>query len=252
MAGISYSDLRTNIRNYTEVSSTVLTDAVIENFVLNAEYRIFRDVPSDAYRSSTTGNLVTNQDFVNVPAGALVIRGVQVYTSTSVTTGANTWLIKKDLTFLEEYVSANTDSGFPKYYAMKGGATGNTSSTSGSILLAPVPDSTYEYQIHFNKIPDKLEASSNETNFIIDRPFRVEVNKHKADAYNLVPWFDLSLSNTFTIYKSMIVAHADVADSIKQTYIKFAISLDKKLTELPNDDNDDIPNLIPNEPKIIH
>jgi|TARA_R110002072_G_scaffold96444_1_gene212194 hypothetical protein len=166
MAGISYSDLRTNIRNYTEVSSTVLTDAVIENFVLNAEYRIFRDVPSDAYRSSTTGNLVTNQDFVNVPAGALVIRGVQVYTSTSVTTGANTWLIKKDLTFLEEYVSANTDSGFPKYYAMKGGATGNTSSTSGSILLAPVPDSTYEYQIHFNKIPDKLEASSNETNFI--------------------------------------------------------------------------------------
>jgi len=166
MAGISYSDLRTNIRNYTEVSSTVLTDAVIENFVLNAEYRIFRDVPSDAYRSSTTGNLVTNQDFVNVPAGALVIRGVQVYTSTSVTTGTNTWLIKKDLTFLEEYVSANTDSGFPKYYAMKGGATGNTSSTSGSILLAPVPDSTYEYQIHFNKIPDKLEASSNETNFI--------------------------------------------------------------------------------------
>jgi len=166
MAGISYSDLRTNIRNYTEVSSTVLTDAVIENFVLNAEYRIFRDVPSDAYRSSTTGNLVTNQDFVNVPAGALVIRGVQVYTSTSVTTGANTWLIKKDLTFLEEYVSANTDSGFPKCYAMKGGATGNTSSTSGSILVAPVPDSTYEYQIHFNKIPDKLEASSNETNFI--------------------------------------------------------------------------------------
>jgi len=166
MAGISYSDLRTNIRNYTEVSSTVLTDAVIENFVLNAEYRIFRDVPSDAYRSSTTGNLVTNQDFVNVPAGALVIRGVQVYTSTSVTTGANTWLIKKDLTFLEEYVSANTDSGFPKYYAMKGGATGNTSSTSGAILLAPVPDSTYEYQIHYNRIPDKLEATDNETSFI--------------------------------------------------------------------------------------
>ena len=166
MAGISYSDLRTNIRNYTEVSSTVLTDAVIENFVLNAEYRIFRDVPSDAYRSSTTGNLVTNQDFVNVPAGALVIRGVQVYTSTSVTTGANTWLIKKDLTFLEEYVSANTSTGKPKYYAMKGGATGNTSSTSGSILLAPVPDSTYEYQIHYNRIPDKLEATDNETSFI--------------------------------------------------------------------------------------
>ena len=166
MAGISYSDLRTNIRNYTEVSSTVLSDSVIENIVLNAEYRIFRDVPSDAYRTSTTGNLVTNQDFVNVPAGALFVRGVQVYDSTSVTTGANIWLEKRDVTFLEEYVSANTSTGKPKYYAMKGGATGNTSSTSGSILLAPVPDSTYEYQIHYNRIPDKLEATDNETSFI--------------------------------------------------------------------------------------
>jgi len=166
MAGISYSDLRTNIRTYTEVDSSVLSDSVIENIVLNAEYRIFRDVPSDAYRTSTTGNLATNQDFVNVPAGALFVRGVQVYDSTSVTTGANIWLEKRDVTFLEEYVSANTSTGKPKYYAMKGGATGNTSSTSGSILLAPVPDSTYEYQIHYNRIPDKLEATDNETNFI--------------------------------------------------------------------------------------
>ncbi len=166
MSGISYSDLKTNIRNYTEVDSSVLSDSVIENIVLNAEYRIFRDVPSDAYRTSTTGNLVTNQDYVNVPAGALFVRGVQVYDSTSVTTGANIWLEKRDLTFLEEYVSANTSTGKPKYYAMKGGATSNTSTTSGAILLAPVPDSTYEYQIHYNRIPDKLEATDNETSFI--------------------------------------------------------------------------------------
>ena len=166
MSGISYSDLKTNIRNYTEVDSSVLSDSVIENIVLNAEYRIFRDVPSDAYRTSTTGNLVTNQDYVNVPAGALFIRGVQVYDSTSVTTGANIWLEKRDATFLEEYVSANTSTGKPKYYAMKGGATSNTSTTSGAILLAPVPDSTYEYQIHYNRIPDKLEATDNETSFI--------------------------------------------------------------------------------------
>ena len=41
-----------------------------------------------------------------------------------------------------------------------------TNGTSGAILLSPVPDSTYEYQIHYNRIPDKLEASSNETSFI--------------------------------------------------------------------------------------
>ena len=166
MSGISYTDLRTQIRNYTEVSSTVLSDSIIENIVLNAEYRIARDVPIDAYKAVATGNLVTNQDYVDLPAGALFVRAVQVYTSTSVTTGANVFLEKKDMSYLEEYVSANTDTGTPKYYAMKGGGTGNTSSTSGSILLAPVPNSTYEYQIHYNVMPTKLEASSNETSYI--------------------------------------------------------------------------------------
>ncbi len=166
MAGISYTDLRTQIRNYTEVSSTVLSDSIIENIVLNAEYRIARDVPIDAYKAIAQGNLVTNQDYVDLPAGALFVRAVQVYTSTSVTTGANVFLEKKDMSYLEEYISANTDTGTPKYYAMKGGGTGNTSSTSGSILLAPVPNSTYEYQIHYNVMPTKLEATDNETSYI--------------------------------------------------------------------------------------
>ena len=88
MSGISYSDLRTQIRNYTEVSSTVLSDSIIENIVLNAEYRIFRDVPIDAYRTSTTGNLVTNQDFVNVPAEQLFVRVLRVYVSTQLLPGS--------------------------------------------------------------------------------------------------------------------------------------------------------------------
>ena len=94
MAGISYSDLRTNIRNYTEVSSNVLTDAVIENIVLNAEYRIFRDVPIDAYRKIAQDNFVANQEHANVPAGALFVRGVQVADGTSSLTNP-IWLEKK-------------------------------------------------------------------------------------------------------------------------------------------------------------
>ena len=97
-----------------------------------------------------------------------------------------------------------------------------------------------------------LVANHNETNFVVDRPFRVESNKHKNDSYQLVPWFDLSLSNTFTIDKSMIIAHADVATSIKETYLKFAISLDKDLSEQPDDETDDTPNLIPNNKDTMH
>ena len=164
MAGISYTDLRTNIRNYTEVSSTVLTDAVIENIVLNAEYRLYRDVPIDAYRKSATDNFVANQEHANVPAGALIIRGVQVADGTSSLTNP-IWLEKRDITFLDEFNGARA-TGRPKYYAMQGGATGNTNTTSGAIVLSPIPDTTYVYKIHYNAVPSKLEASSNETNFI--------------------------------------------------------------------------------------
>ena len=45
MAGLSASGLITQIRSYTETDSNVLTDAVCENIILNAQYRIFRDVP---------------------------------------------------------------------------------------------------------------------------------------------------------------------------------------------------------------
>ena len=62
MAGISYSDLVTNIRNYTETDSNVLTTAVLENIILNAQYRIMRDVPIDSDRKQEEGNLITGQN----------------------------------------------------------------------------------------------------------------------------------------------------------------------------------------------
>ena len=164
MAGISFSDLRTQIRSYTEVSSTVLSDSVLENIVLNAEYRIFRDLPLDAYRKTATDNLVANQEHAQVPAGALVVRGVQVADSTAAFNNP-IWLEKRDVTFLDEFNGARA-TGRPKYYAMQGGETGNTSTTSGAVLLSPIPDTTYVFKVHYNRIPDKLEASSNETNFI--------------------------------------------------------------------------------------
>ena len=164
MAGISFSDLRTQIRSYTEVSSTVLSDTVLENIVLNAEYRIFRDLPLDAYRKTATDNFVANQEHANLPAGALVVRGVQVADGTSTLTNP-IWLEKRDVTFLDEFNGARA-TGKPKYYAMQGGETGNTNTTSGALLLSPIPDTTYVFKVHYNRIPDKLEATDNETNFI--------------------------------------------------------------------------------------
>ena len=166
MAGLSASGLKTQIRSYTEVDSNVLSDSVLENIILNAQYRIFRDVPIDAERKQQLGNLVTGQETINAPAGAVFIRAIQVYDSTSDSTGANTYLEKKDVTYLQEYISSTESAkrGKPKYYAMFGGATGESDTTSGRMMFAPVPDTTYKFRVHYNKMPALLE--NDDTNYI--------------------------------------------------------------------------------------
>ena len=167
MAGLSASGLKTQIKSYTETDSNVLTDAVCENIILNSQYRIFRDVPIDADRKQQTINLVPGQESINAPAGCLFIRGIQVYDSSSVITGANRFLEKKDMSYLQEYQDVTGTSaaqGKPKYYASFGGATGESDTTSGRIFLSPTPNTNYLARIHFNKMPDLLEGSG--TNYI--------------------------------------------------------------------------------------
>ena len=168
MAGITYDTLVTQIRNYTEVDSNVLTTDILENIILNSQYRIMRDVPIDADKKQQLGNFVAGQESINAPAGCLFVRAIQVYdTNVSDITGANRWLEKKDISYLQEYIPSTESAkrGQPKYYAMFGGATGESDTTSGRIIVAPVPNTTYRFRVHFNKMPATLD-SSNVTNYI--------------------------------------------------------------------------------------
>jgi hypothetical protein len=165
MSGISASTLKTMIKNYTEVDDTVLTDAILENIILNAQQRIMYDVPIDADRKQQSASLIVGQQTYNCPAGCLFIRGIQVYTATDGTiTGDNTWLLRRDQTFLNEYKPDNTSKGTPKYYAHFGGATGLSDTTSGKFMVAPTPSATFAFQIHYNIVQSILEGEG--TNFI--------------------------------------------------------------------------------------
>ena len=167
MAGFTYTTLTQAIQDYTEVDSNVLTSTITDQFIENSELRILRDVPIDAYKKQSIGNLVTGQNTINVPAKTLFVKGVQVYDSTSASTGTNSWLEKKDESYLQEYVPSTESAarGQPKYYAMFGGATGVTDTTSGRLFMAPAPDDTYVFKIHYEAIPDGL-SSSNATTYI--------------------------------------------------------------------------------------
>ena len=47
----TYSELITQIRSYTEVSSDVLTDTILNDIIEQAELRIFREIDLDCFRS---------------------------------------------------------------------------------------------------------------------------------------------------------------------------------------------------------
>ena len=176
MSGISYSTLVTQIRNYTEVDANVFTTDVLESFILNAQQRIFYDVPIDSDRQEYQGTIAADVNTVRVPAGFVFVRGVQVFNSTANSNEQGQWLERRDQTFLSEYVGRLTGpegsttsgadvTGLPKYYAMFGGATGLSDTTSGSIVMAPTPDANYVIKIYGNAMPATLE-SSNQTNYI--------------------------------------------------------------------------------------
>jgi len=165
MAGFTYSTLTTAIQNYTEVGTGVLSSTITDQFIDNSELRIQREIPIDADRKEMLGNLTASKDNVYAPAGTLFVRGLQVYTSTSAATGANSFLEKKDISFLREYDAAETTTGTPKYYAMSGGAEGTGATSSGRITIVPTPSSAFMYKIHYNARPIGL-SSANTTTFL--------------------------------------------------------------------------------------
>ena len=180
MAGYTLSELEADIRSYTEVSSTVLTGAILGRFIENAEYRIFYDVPIDAYRYVKEGDLAVDDNTLNVPGsgthgltGTVFVRGIEVFNSTANTEGKGTWLIKKDQTYLSEYtdrltgpegnLTAQDVTGLPKYYAMFGGATGMSDTTSGGLYIAPTPDQAYMFRIYYDLMPTQLSSVTTTT-----------------------------------------------------------------------------------------
>ena len=171
MAGYTYSELTTDIRNYTEVDSNVFTAAVINRFIENAEHRINLDCPMDSDRIQAEAQFATDFNSITMPVGLLFVRGIEVYESTANTNGQGIWLEKRDQTFMSEYVgnltgtaggaAAQDVTGLPKYYSMFGGATtGTTTATSGAVYVAPTPDANYKYIIHYNAVPGGLEDNT--------------------------------------------------------------------------------------------
>ena len=153
----TYSNLKTDIRNYTEVYSNVLSDSVLTTIVKNAENRIYRDTDSDDDRFYATSNLQSGNRYVTIPSDLRFIRYAQLTDSS----GNQVYLEQRDTSFMAEYYDTPwTQSGLPKYYA---------NWDANYWVVAPTPDSTYLITLAYNKQPDSITTSDSATTYVSNK-----------------------------------------------------------------------------------
>jgi len=144
---ISYSNFLTQIRNYTEVGSTVLTDALLDQFISNVELDIAGKVDYDDLRKYATSNFIAGQRYLNRPGDEIIIRSIQVIESN----GNRSFLEARETSFISEF---NNDGslGLPKFYA---------NWNENTFLVAPTPDQAYEVQLNYIIYPPHFTATNN-------------------------------------------------------------------------------------------
>ena len=73
-----------------------------------------------------------------------------------------------------------------------------------------------------------LLAVKNDDNFIIERPVRL--NPGLMGGIQFTAWFPFSEAKQFKVLKSSIIQHVPIAESIKDTYVQFALKMDKPIS----------------------
>ena len=159
----TYSELVTQIREYTETDSNVLTTTIVNDFIEHAELKIFRQVDLDVFRKYKTATLTAGDAFISMPgaiptdfeyARYINIFGTSGLSGSSLTANDRVFLDKRDRSFMNEYRSDRTATGVPKYYA---------NWDNDTILLAPAPNAAYTIELAYNALPTGLSSSNTTT-----------------------------------------------------------------------------------------
>jgi len=148
---ITHSSFLTQVRNYTEVSSNVLTDAIIQEFIRNVELDIAGKVDYDDLRKYATSTFTAGNRYVSLPSDAILIRSVQVIDGST-----RVFLEKRDTSFISEFNGTGVQ-GTPKYWAN----WEDNVQTGAIILVAPTPAAANTVQINYIKDPPNFTNSNN-------------------------------------------------------------------------------------------
>ncbi len=143
---MTYDELVTNIRNYTEVDANVFTNAVINTFITMAENRILRDIDLDVYKKESVGSMTSGNRFLTSPTDILTHRYLFITVGTD-----KVYLDFRDTSFMREFWPNPSLTGVPKYYAVWDQDTFN---------IAPTPNSNYVVEIGYIYRPAQLSPAT--------------------------------------------------------------------------------------------
>jgi hypothetical protein len=155
----TYAELTTQILNYTETSTDVLSSTITDDFIEHTENRILREADLDAFKSHQYTTVTADNPFVSLPGGSSpdptslsTIRTVHIYPASG--TATRTFLEQRDISFMNEYWPVRTSTSTPKYWAWW---------DENSIYLAPTPDAAYNIEVGITRLPTRLSSSNTTT-----------------------------------------------------------------------------------------
>ena len=143
---ITHANFLTQVRNYTEVDSNVLSDTLIDQFIRNTELDIAGKVDYDDLRKYATTSTIASQRYLSMPSDLIYLRSVQITNA-----GVRDFLEKRDTSFISEFNPSETEAA-PKYYA---------NWDDQNIVLAPTPNAAYTIQINYIIDPPHFTSSNN-------------------------------------------------------------------------------------------
>ena len=155
----TYTELVSQIRDYTEVSSDVFTDSIINDFIEHTENKILRDLDLPVFRSYQYATFTASNGFLTLPGGTSItptefsiIRSVMIYPAAG--SGDRTYLEQRDVTYMNEYWPDRPTTGTPKYYSQW---------DQNTIYVVPTPSAAFYVEVGLTKLPTRLSSSNTNT-----------------------------------------------------------------------------------------
>jgi hypothetical protein len=150
---ITHSNFLTQVRDYTEVDSNVLTDQIIQDFIKSVELDVAGKVDYDDLRKYATSNFTAGNRYIVLPSDAIVVRSVQVIDSSN----NRIFLEKRDTSYISEFAPNSSTTGTPKYWA-----NWEDNVQQGQVILvAPTPASADTVQVNYIKSPPEFTNTTN-------------------------------------------------------------------------------------------